>query len=150
MALKTGVKAPDFTLKNHDGEEICLAELLKSGPLVLFFFPRAFTRVCTAEACSFGERLDRFDGLNATVVGISTDDVPTLARFREQYGLNYIMLSDTKAKVSKAYDVYVPILGFSSRVTYVIDSDGVIKGVHSGMFQAEPHIRKSLQTLKQD
>lgn len=147
MALVVGQKAPDFTLNNHSGEAVALADLIKSGPIVVFFFPKAFTRVCTAEACSFGASLDKFENLKATVIGISTDNEATLGKFREQYDLTYTLLSDAKGLVSKKYEVYVPVLGFSTRVTYIIDKEGIIRSVHSGMFQAEPHIQKTLKQL---
>jgi|AntRauMFilla1563_2_1112583.scaffolds.fasta_scaffold02377_3 peroxiredoxin Q/BCP len=147
MALDVGQKAPEFTLNNQSGESISLAALLKTGPIVLFFFPKAFTKVCTAEACSFGASLDKFENLKTTVVGISTDDEATLSRFKKQYELSYNLLADKKGTIAKKYDAYVPILGFSTRVTYIIGADGLIKGVHSGMLQAEPHIQKTLKQL---
>jgi peroxiredoxin Q/BCP len=147
MALDKGQQAPEFTLNNQAGEAMSLTSLLKDGPLVLFFFPKAFTRVCTAEACSFGASLDKFENLKATVVGISIDNEATLAKFQKQYELSYNLLSDKKGLIAKKYDAYVPILGFSTRVTYIIGTDGFIQGVHSGMLQTEPHIQKTLKQL---
>lgn len=147
MALEIGQKAPDFSLNNQFGELVHLANLVKEGPLVLFFFPKAFTKVCTAEACSFGASLDKFENLKAKVVGISTDDEATLARFKNQYELSYNLLADSKGRIAKKYDAYVPILGFSTRVTYIIATDGTILGVHSGMLQSEPHIQRTLKQL---
>jgi len=117
------------------------------GPIVLFFFPKAFTKVCTAEACSFGASLDKFENLKTTVLGISTDDESTLTRFKKKYELSYNLLADKKGLIAKKYDAYVPILGFSTRVTYIIGTEGLIKGVHSGMLQSEPHIQKTLKQL---
>lgn len=148
MSLKKGEKAPLFTLKNQDGIEINLQSLLVNGPVVLFFYPKAFTKVCTDEACSFGRQFEKFTALNATVLGISTDNVGTLKRFQKEYDLPYDLLSDQEKKVSKKYGAYVPILGISSRVTYVLGQDGLIKAVHSGMMQSEPHIRQSLKELE--
>lgn len=147
MALQKGQQAPNFTLKNQNGEERSLSEILKKGSMVLFFFPKAFTRVCTQEACSFGDQIERFESVNAQVFGISTDSVSTLKRFEKKHGLTYELLSDEKGKIAKKYDAYVPIMGISSRVTYVIDTYGSIIEVYSGMFQAAPHIQKALKSL---
>lgn len=148
MSINNGDKAPSFQLKNQDGNEVSLDSLIEKGPLVIFFYPKAFTKVCTDEACSFGKQFEQFQALDAQVVGISTDPVSTLKRFKKEYNLPYDLLSDINKEASKKYGAYIPIMGISSRVTFLVGKDGKIKLKYSGMMQAEPHIRKTLKELE--
>ncbi|MFC7007018.1 redoxin domain-containing protein [Halalkalicoccus salilacus] len=128
-----GDDAPDFTAPiARDGvEPFTLSEHLGDGPVVLAFFPGAFTSVCTSEMATFQEELDDFEEAGATVYGISVDSPFSLDEFREQEGIEYGMISDTNKEIIEAYDVEMDFAdmgyhGLAKRATFVIDEDGEV------------------------
>lgn len=132
MPLETGQRAPDFTLYTSERKSWSLGE--QDQPVVLLFFPGAFTSVCTAEMCSVNDDLSRYHELGARVVGISTDSTDALRVFKEQQALDFPLLSDHDAEVAAAYDAKVdrsqhPMgLGrLAKRAAFVVDADGVIQ-----------------------
>ncbi|MDP0501372.1 MAG: redoxin domain-containing protein [Verrucomicrobiota bacterium JB022] len=138
MALSTGTKAPDFTLKHKtaDGmQAVKLSDNFGKKQTVLLFFPFAFTSVCTDELCTVSGGLDEYDQLDAAVYGISVDSPFTQEVFAQRSGITFPLLSDFNKEVSKAYDViydtFVPGVldfhGVSKRAAFVIGKDGVIK-----------------------
>jgi peroxiredoxin Q/BCP len=148
--LAVGDEAPEFTLEDQDGNEVSLSELLAKGPLVLFFYPKAFTPVCTAEACGFRDDLSQFNEAGASVVGISTDSVETQKKFHSQHKLTYPLLSDPRAKVYGKFGLRASTKAalVNDRVTFVIDRDGIVRHHASGMFAADPHVQESLEIAK--
>lgn len=131
--VDAGDDAPDFTvpLANGDIEEFTLSERLGEAPIVLAFFPGAFTSTCSHEMNTFQERLDRFGELDATIYGVSVDSPFALNEFRDQLGLEFGLLSDANREVVERYDVSIPFadVGIDSvadRVTFVVDGDGRI------------------------
>lgn len=123
-------QAPDFTLFNTEKEEVTLSQ--QQGPVVLLFFPMAFTSVCTTELCTIRDDFSAYNDLNARVFGISVDSPFTLAKFKEEQRLNFPLLSDFNKEVSKAYgalyDNFVMNLqGVSKRAAFVIDKDGTVQ-----------------------
>src|SRR5688572_16501163 len=129
MAVDVGAKAPDFTLPNQDREQVTLSEQIRKGPVVLAFFPAAFTGVCTKELCTFRDSMSAFDGLAARVYGISVDSPFALAEFKKQNNLSFPLLADFKHEAIKAYDIVYPNLaniGFvaAARSVFVIGKDG--------------------------
>src|SRR4051812_18774041 len=130
-ALKTGAKAPEFaTRATLGGKEFdfSLTEALKKGPVVLYFYPAAFTPGCTVEAHNFAEAMPKFQALGATVIGVSQDRIATLDKFSvEECRSAFPVAADTSGKVSRSYDaVMVGFLGYSDRTSYVIAPDGNI------------------------
>lgn len=133
MAIETGKKAPDFTLKTKTEsglEDVTLSSNFGKTNVVLLFFPFAFTGVCTEEMCSMRDSLASFQALNATVYGISVDSPFTLEVFAQQQGINFPLLSDFNKTVSTAYDVlyedFIGFAGVSKRSAFVIDRQGTI------------------------
>jgi peroxiredoxin len=132
--VTTGDAAPDFTapLANGDIEEFTLSDRLETdGPIVLAFFPGAFTSVCTTEMCAFQDRLAAFNDLDATVYGISRDSPFTLNEFREQNDLEFGLLSDYNQEITEAYGISMDfadlgVYGVSKRSVFVVDADGEI------------------------
>lgn len=148
--LSEGEKAPDFTLPDQDGNDTRLYNLLAEGPIVLFFYPKAFTSVCTAEACGFRDAFEEFADAGARVVGISADDVATQKKFHDKHKLSFPVLSDPQTKV---YDLFglrasSKAILMNDRVTFVIDRDGVVRHHSGGMLVSEPHIRESLAAVQ--
>lgn len=133
MAISTGTKAPDFTLKskNADGlADITLSENYGKTATVLLFFPLAFTGVCEAELCSIRDSLADYEGLNAQVYGISVDSPFAQEAFAKANNFNFPLLSDFNKDVSTAYDVLfedlIGLKGVSKRAAFVINKDGDI------------------------
>ena len=149
-ALPVGAPAPDF---HNDGAlagkdfRFSLAEALKKGPVVLYFYPKSFTSVCTEEAHLFAEATDEFAALGASVIGVSGDDIETQRKFsslecRDKFAVG----ADADRAVMKAYDVggRSP---YAARVSYVISPDARVLSVVSSS-EAAPHIRTALETLR--
>lgn len=129
--LKIGDKAPAFKLYSSDKQEISL-ENYKGKNIVLLFFPLAFTSVCTAELCGVRDDIANYQNLNAEVLGISVDTPQTLAKFKEEQGYNFPLLSDFNKEISAAYgSIYetfaMGMRGVSKRSAFVIDGEGTIQ-----------------------
>ena len=125
--LKTGDRAPDFTLPDQDGHEITLSALLADGPLVLYFYPADFTPGCTKEACTIRDLHDEIAAAGMRVVGISPQDAASHARFRDKYGLQFTLLADPGKAVVKAYGVDGPLGIGVRRATFLLGADGVVR-----------------------
>ena len=131
-ALKVGDAAPNFkTPAAVAGKafDFDMAAALKKGPVVLYFFPKAFTEGCTLEAHAFAEATPQFTAMGATVVGMSHDDIDTLKKFStEACRDQFAVASDPKAQTIKAYDAAIAAnLAMASRISYVIGQDGKVK-----------------------
>ena len=132
--LETGVKAPDFTLLDKNGEQVSLSQFL-GKKVVLYFYPRDNTPGCTKQACAFAQSYDAFRKRAAVVIGISKDSVASHVKFAEKHQLPFILLSDPELEAIQAYDVWKEkkLYGKVSmgvvRTTYVIDEQGIIKKV---------------------
>lgn len=131
MALKAGDKAPDFTLPDTTKQLVTLSSL-RGENVLLLFFPLAFTSVCTKELCSVRDNLATYNNANVRVFGISVDSLYSLARFREEQGLNFTLLSDFNKTVSTDYGCLyetfsLGLKGVSKRSAFLIDSGGTIR-----------------------
>ncbi len=152
-ALKTGATAPAFTTQaSLGGKEFRfdLAEALARGPVVLYFYPAAFTSGCTIEAHDFAEATDAYRALGATVVGVSGDGIATLDRFsRSECRSKFAVASDVDHKISHAYDAVLGFgpLAYSDRTSYVIAPDGKIAYVYSSLDPSK-HVANTLQALR--
>lgn len=135
MALAVGTQAPDFTLLDTAKQPVSLSSF-RGKKVVLAFFPAAFTGVCKAELCSFQGAIQRLNGMNAQVIGVSADLPFSNGGFAEANGLTFPILSDWTLETIKNYDVafenFAGIHGLtrSSRATFVLDADGVIRHIH--------------------
>jgi peroxiredoxin Q/BCP len=137
--LKAGDKAPDFTLPDTEGKPVTLSQLLAKGPVILAFYPKAFTSGCTKQNSSFRDHYDEIARKGAQVFGISTDSVETQKRFKTEYKLPYPLLSDADGKVSKAYAGTIPVIGLSNRANFVIGEDGKIQKIVEGGDAVDPN-----------
>jgi len=143
--VRDGDAAPDFTapLANGDIAEFTLSEHLGDGPIVLAFFPGAFTSVCTGEMRTLDDRMDAYDAIDATVYGVSVDSPFALNAFREQNDLDVAFISDANRELIKKYDVSMDfdelgIREFAQRAVFVIDGEGKITYSWIGEPQTEP------------
>jgi len=151
--LKPGDAAAPFTAQAAlAGQEFTfsLDEALKTGPVVLYFYPAAFTKGCSLEARAFAEASDQFKALGATVIGMSKDDIETLKKFSTaDCGSKFAVGSDADKKIMKAYDaVLLGFLPMSERTSYVISPDKKIVATYSA-FAPEGHVENMLAAVKQ-
>jgi len=149
-ALKSGVKAMDFTTQAVLGGEpftFNLKNALKKGPVVLYFYPKAFTSGCTIEANQFAEATEEFNAMGATVIGISADTIDTLKKFSVEECRSKFAVAVGSKKVIKAYDANLPVLGGSNRTTYIIAPDGKIIWSHSSL-NVKGHVPGALAGVK--
>ena len=149
-ALPVGAKAPDFTTRGALAGKVftlTLSDQLKKGPVVLYFFPAAFTPGCTAEAREFAEATDRFRAAGATVIGMSADPVDMLAKFSVQECRNKFAVASAGPAVIKDYDVALPVGGMTNRTSYVIAPTGRVAYVHSAMSYKD-HVKNTLAAVE--
>jgi peroxiredoxin Q/BCP len=159
--LAVGARAPDFTGPSAQGgtvQPFNLRTALRRGPVVLYFFPRAFTQGCTLETRAFAEAIDQFQAAHATVIGMSADDLPTLQRFStEECRSKFAMVSATPT-IIRSYDVAIKAdqlpeqfrsraAGTTGRTSYVIAPNGRITFVHSNLDYRE-HVRMTLAAVQ--
>ncbi len=132
--LEKGTKAPEFILKDKDGNEVALSDFAGKR-VVLYFYPKDNTPGCTKQACGFAGMYDEFIELDVPVIGVSKDSSASHQRFVDKYNLPFILLSDPELEVIKAYDVWKEkkLYGKSSlgvvRTTYIIDKNGIVEEV---------------------
>ena len=149
MTAKVGEKAPDFTLPSQMGDNVTLSEYQGKKNVVLYFYPKDETRGCTREACEFRDRYDIFTGLGAEVLGVSSDTLESHKSFATHHGLPFLLLSDEDGKVRKLYGVPSTMGIIPGRVTFIIDTKGVVRHVFNSQFQPEKHIEEALKVLKE-
>lgn len=127
MTTAIGDKISDFELMSHEGQSVKLSEKLQEGPVVLAFFPMAFTGVCTAEMCEFRDSIKEFEDLKATVYGVSVDSRFSLAAFAKQQDLNFPLLSDFNKEVAGRlgilYEDFLGMKGVAKRSVFVVKPD---------------------------
>lgn len=147
MALTVGSPAPDFTLKNQFGEEISLSQFRGVKPVVVVFYPLAFTGICTGELCELRDNISVFKNNNVELLAISVDSSPTLRVFAEKENYDFSLLSDMwpHGAVASKYGVFLEDKGFANRGTFVIDKDGNL----AGQFVTEPGAPRDLAAYKE-
>ena len=129
--LNIGIKAPDFTLPDQNGEEHSLSDY-RGKKVILYFYPKDNTAGCTKQACGFADRYPQFKEKDAVILGVSKDSIASHKKFEEKYGLPFTLLSDTGLDVIKAYDVWKDKNNYGKismgvvRTTYLIDENGII------------------------
>ena len=144
MGLAVGDKAPEFTLKNQDGE---LVEVKFTSPTVIFFYPKDNTPGCTIEAKAFRDSYTDLQKLGASVIGVSGDSVDSHKSFCSKFDLPYTLLSDEGDKVRQQYGVPKDLFGLlPGRQTYVI-KDGVVVLVFNSQLKAKQHVQEAIKAL---
>ena len=125
-----------------------LSDLLKKKTVVLYFYPKDETLVCTAEACAFRDAYEVFTDAGAEVVGVSDDSVQSHAGFAAHHRLPFTLLSDRGGEVRKRYGVGTLMGLFKGRVTFVMDQGGVVRHVYSSRLEASAHVEQALETIR--
>ena len=152
-ALQEGDAAPDFTVPAAQAGEVfdfSLSQALKTGPVVLYFYPAAFTKGCTVEARSFAEAIDDYKALSASVIGISGDDIGTLKAFSvEACSSKFAVGADDEGSVIRAYDAELGTSpGRANRISYVISPEGEIVYAYSSM-NPDQHVANTLKAVRE-
>lgn len=151
--LKPGAKAPDFTAPAFMAGQpftFKLADALKKGPVVVYFFPAAYTKGCQIETHLFSEAVDQFKAQKATVIGITAGNTEKLAEFSkdtEYCAGKFPMALDAGAAIAKEYDATLPTRNISSRTSYVIAKNGTVASAYSAM-DPNDHVNQTLAALK--
>jgi thioredoxin-dependent peroxiredoxin len=150
-ALPVGAAAPDFSLPATLGGHqfnFSLADALKKGPVVVYFYPAAFTSGCTIEAHAFAAAIDQYKALHATVIGVSHDDIAKLDKFSvSECQSKFPVAADPNLAVAKSYDSTIALKTFASRTSYVIAPDGKIIYAYSNM-NPNDHVANTLAAVK--
>jgi len=131
-----GQAAPDFALKSDDGRTVKLSDYKGKNVVVLYFYPKDETPGCTKEACAFRDSFKQFKDAGIEVLGVSTDTAASHQEFKKHQSLNFTLLADDQKEVSKQYGVLMTA-GYASRVTFVIDKQGVVRKVYEKVSPAE-------------
>lgn len=146
--IQTGETVPDFTLPDQNGTPTSLESLLASGPVVLFFYPRAMTTGCTKESCHFRDLAGEFAEVGAQRVGISTNGVDRQSAFDEKHALGYPLLSDPDRTVARLFGVKRPGPLMNKRATFVIGTDRRILAAISSETNMDVHADEALDVLR--
>jgi thioredoxin-dependent peroxiredoxin len=152
-SLNVGATAPQFKAQASLGGKVFtfdLADALKNGPVVLYFYPAAFTKGCTIEAHTFAEATDQFKALHATVIGVSHDTIDTLNKFSvSECRSKFAVAADPALAVAKQYDAVLPQAPtYANRTSYVIAPDGKILATLTDLSHPQQHVENALAVLK--
>ena len=146
-AVRVGDRAPAFTAPLQDGGTFDSAAMLGRKWLVLFFYPKDNTPVCTKEACAFRDSYEKFAVAGAEVVGVSSDSAASHVRFAAKHRLPFPIVADTDRRLRRLFGVPNPPGVIPGRVTYVIDRDGVVRLVYSALFASDEHVSRALAAV---
>lgn len=148
MALKVGDRIPNFIAKKQDGTLFDSQTIVGRQPVVIYFYPKDDTQVCTQQACAFRDQYEDFKTLGAEVIGVSGDGVKSHKNFSEKYQLPFVLISDEDKALRNLFGVPKALLGLlPGRVTYVADAQGIVRMIFNSM-SGKVHIEKAWQTLK--
>lgn len=148
--MNIGDFCPYFELPDQHGNLFSSKEWIGKKKLVIFFYPKDETPGCTKEACSFRDRHEEFLKYDCEVIGISSDSIESHKQFATRHNFNYILLADTNKEVRKLFGVPGSLFGLlPGRVTYIIDFEGKIRGVHNSQLNPVSHIEEALEVVKQ-
>ena len=147
--VQVGDRAPAFAISDQNGRMVSLADFRGKQAVVLYFYPKDGTPVCTREACSFRDAYEQFVAAGAVVIGVSADSAEHHRAFAASHQLPFLLLADEDGALRKAFGVPRTLGIFPGRVTYVIDKEGVVRHVFSSQMEAQRHVEEALGILKQ-
>ena len=145
--LAVGDAAPDFSATTFDGHRIRLSDYHGQRGIVLFFYPKDGTSVCTKEACAFRDSYEKFSEAGVEVIGVSSDSDESHRTFAKQNKLSFPLISDADGSLQKAFGVSKTFGFVPGRVTYVIDKNGSIRLIYSALLASDEHVRQALQAV---
>ena len=147
--IEVGNHMPEFKLPDQNGKMFDIHSVLGKKNLVIYFYPKDGTTGCTTEACTFRDNISAFNKIDATVIGISGDNVASHKKFANKFNLNFTLLSDSGNKIRKLFGVPSSMMGtIPGRVSYVVDKKGVVIHIYNSLTNPEKHITEALSALK--
>ena len=145
--IEIGDPIPSVSLPDQFGNEIALSSF--DGPLVIYFYPKDNTKVCTAQACGFRDRYEDFKAYGAEVIGISKDSVKSHEKVAKNRQLPFILLSDSSGEAHRKFGIPSLLFGMvPARITFVVDQAGKVVHTFRADFNAEQHIKESIRILE--
>lgn len=148
--ISLGSTIPEFSLSDQDGNSFKIGTFLGKKNLVIYFYPKDDSPVCTKQACSFRDQFEIFKVADALIIGISSGSVSSHKEFAEKYNLNFTLLSDEGNRVRKLFGVPTNFLGLvPGRVTYIVNKEGKVVFVFNSQMNAEQHVTEALNVLKE-
>jgi peroxiredoxin Q/BCP len=146
--VNIGDTAPLFILKDQDGQDFSLQEHIGKHKLVIYFYPKDESTICTKDVCAFRDKFAQYTAAGAMVIGISKDSVQSHKAFIQNHGLPFTLLSDPDNKVPKLYDVKNNLFGGTGRETFIIDTNGKIVYKFRLLWKSKAHPERALGFLK--
>jgi thioredoxin-dependent peroxiredoxin len=148
-SIIVGDSAPEFTLQSHTGQQVALADYRGKNVVVLYFYPKDESAICTKEACSFRDSYEDFVQAGAVVIGVSSDSAESHQAFADSHRLPFVLLIDEDGLLRKTFGVPKTLGIVPGRVTYVIDKEGFIRHIFNSQFSAERHVTEALKIVRQ-
>ena len=146
--VQVGDQTPDFTWTAPTGEQVRLSDLTNQKKVVvLFFYPKDGSAICTKEACAFRDAYDQFAEAGAVVIGVSGDSAERHSAFAARHNLPFYLVSDADGSIRKAFGVPKTLGLLPGRVTYVIDKEGVVRLVFNAQLTADRHVGEALRVV---
>ena len=145
--IQVGDKAPEFSATTQDGGTIRLGDYRGQKALVLFFYPKDNSPICTKEACSFRDSYEKFVEAGAEVIGVSSDSAESHKTFAKQHQLSFPLISDHDGSLRKLFGVPSALGLLPGRSTYVIDKDGIVQLIFSAQFASDKHVQQALNAV---
>jgi len=147
-ALQVGDPAPNVSTVAQDGTHIALSDFRGQQPVVVFFYPKDGTAICTKEACAFRDAYEDFTSAGAAVIGVSSDSQQSHQQFAAAHRLPFHLLSDGDGAWRRAFGVPRTLGVLAGRVTYVIDREGIVRHVFNSQFAAGRHVEEALEMIR--
>ncbi|MBS0260981.1 MAG: peroxiredoxin [Planctomycetes bacterium] len=147
--VQVGDIAPDFAVTDSAGTAVTLSQFRGQHAVVLFFYPRDNTAVCTQEACAFRDAYTDFTQAGAVVIGVSGSSDASHQSFAQTHGLPYHLIADEKGELRKLFGVPNTLFILPGRVTYVIDKSGVVRHVFNALLQGRQHVDEALKIVRE-
>lgn len=147
--IEVGDRAPDVSMSTNNGEQVSLGDYRGRNPVVLFFYPKDGTPICTKEACSFRDAYQDFIDAGAVVIGISSDSVESHQAFAEKHELPFLLATDRSGELRRAFGVPSTMRIFPGRVTYVIDREGIVRHIVNSQLALDRHVGEVLDVVRE-
>ena len=147
--IQIGNPAPDFNLPSQTGQQVSLGAYRGKNVVVLFFYPKDGTAICTKEACSFRDAYEDFAQAGAVVIGVSSDSAESHRNFANGHHLPFILLADEDGSLRKSFGVPKTLGFLPGRVTYVIGKEGIVRHVFNSQLSADRHVAEALAVVRQ-
>lgn len=147
--LAPGDPAPEFRTVSHDGRPIALSDFRGKQTVVVYFYPRDHTSICTQQACTFRDAYEEFVDNGAVVIGVSADSAERHQSFAAAQHLPFLLVSDADGSLRKAFRVPKSLGFLPGRVTYIIDRAGIVRHVFNSQLQGKKHVDEALRIVRE-